>query len=191
MIRITWTTFFKFWVACIFLEQAKLVTSYLTYRLTMGRSGRRVINWPKRDVNKVTWYCWWTYYAPLCRPCFKLFVLQFSIILQMDRFTTTVLRLFFWDHPGALVPEENFSTLWCKGRLTEADTQDNPAERHSIWTNQCPPPPSSHFIQAGCPSCRATNSVKALKATSAWINSLWIHFISMFLPLCYSNYWNY
>ena len=32
--------------------------------------------------------------------------------------TTTVLRPFFQDHPG----EENFWTLWCKGRLTEADT---------------------------------------------------------------------
>jgi len=33
------------------------------------------------------------------------------------RFTTL-----FQDHPGELVPEENFWTLWCKGRLTEADT---------------------------------------------------------------------
>ena len=37
--------------------------------------------------------------------------------------TTTVSRPFFWDHPGEPVPEENFWTLWCKGRLTEADTQ--------------------------------------------------------------------
>jgi len=29
---------------------------------------------------------------------------------------------FFRDHPGEPVPEENFWTLWCKGRLTEADT---------------------------------------------------------------------
>jgi len=29
---------------------------------------------------------------------------------------------FFGDHPGEPVPEENFWTLWCKGRLTEADT---------------------------------------------------------------------
>jgi len=36
--------------------------------------------------------------------------------------TTTVLRPSFRDHPGELVPEENFWTLWCKGRLTEADT---------------------------------------------------------------------
>jgi len=28
----------------------------------------------------------------------------------------------FWDHLGEPVPEGNFWTLWCKGRLTEADT---------------------------------------------------------------------
>jgi len=32
------------------------------------------------------------------------------------------LRPFFQDHPGKPVPEENFWTLWCKRRLTEADT---------------------------------------------------------------------
>jgi len=37
--------------------------------------------------------------------------------------TTTVLWPFFRDYPGEPVPEENFWTLWCKGRLTEADTQ--------------------------------------------------------------------
>jgi len=36
--------------------------------------------------------------------------------------TTTVLWPFFQDHPSELVPEENFWTLWCKGRLTEANT---------------------------------------------------------------------
>jgi len=36
--------------------------------------------------------------------------------------TTTILSPFFWDHPGKPVPEENFWTLRCKGRLTEADT---------------------------------------------------------------------
>jgi len=36
--------------------------------------------------------------------------------------TTTVLRPFFRDHPGEPVPEVNFWTLRCKGRLTEADT---------------------------------------------------------------------
>jgi len=36
--------------------------------------------------------------------------------------TTTILWPFFRDHPGEPVPEENFWTSWCKGRLTEADT---------------------------------------------------------------------
>jgi len=35
---------------------------------------------------------------------------------------TTVLRPFFQDHPSEPVSEENVWTLWCKGRLTEADT---------------------------------------------------------------------
>jgi len=60
--------------------------------------------------------------------------------------TTTVLRPFFWDHLCEPVPEENFWTLWCKGKLTEADTLDHPAGRHSIRTNQCPSPPSPHFF---------------------------------------------
>jgi len=76
--------------------------------------------------------------------------------------TTTVLQPFFRDYPGEPVPEENFWTLWCKGRLTEADTLTIPARRHSIRTKQCPPPPSPTLLQAGCPSCRPTNSVKAL-----------------------------
>ena len=81
---------------------------------------------------------------------------------------TTVLRPFFRDHPGEPVPEENLWTLWCKGRLTGRHTE-RPAGRHSIRTNQCPLPPSRHFfLQAGCPSCHPTNSVKALKATSAF-----------------------
>jgi len=36
--------------------------------------------------------------------------------------TTNILQSFFQDHPGEPVPEENFWTLWCKGRLTKADT---------------------------------------------------------------------
>jgi len=36
--------------------------------------------------------------------------------------TTAILRPFIRDHPGEPVPEVNFWTLWCKGRLTEADT---------------------------------------------------------------------
>jgi len=80
--------------------------------------------------------------------------------------TTTILRSFFWDHPGESVPEENFWTLWCKGRLTEADT---PTIRLGTTPFGLTSAHLHHpiFLQARCPSCRPTNSVKALKATSA------------------------
>ena len=60
--------------------------------------------------------------------------------------TTTVLRRFFRDHPGEAVPEENFWTLWCK--INRGRHTDHPATagRHSIRTNQCPPPPSPHIF---------------------------------------------
>ena len=51
----------------------------------------------------------------------KLIILQIIPIISLMN-TTTVLWPFFRDHPGEPVPEENFWTLWCKGRLTEADT---------------------------------------------------------------------
>jgi len=35
---------------------------------------------------------------------------------------TTIIRPFFQYHPGEPVPEDYFWTLWCKGRLTDADT---------------------------------------------------------------------
>jgi len=44
------------------------------------------------------------------------------IELFCGKTTTTVLRPFFRDHLGEPVPEENFWALWCKGRLTEANT---------------------------------------------------------------------
>jgi len=41
------------------------------------------------------------------------------------------MRPFFQDHLGEPMPEENFWTLWCKGRLTEADTL-------TIWLGATP-----------------------------------------------------
>jgi len=80
---------------------------------------------------------------------------------------TTVLRPIFRDHPGEPVPEENFWTLWCKGRLTDTDTPtirlgSTPSGLTSAHLHHPP------FLQAGCPSCCPTNNVKALKATSAF-----------------------
>ena len=81
-----------------------------------------------------------------------------------NRFTAV-----FWDHPGEPVPEENFWTLWCKGRLTEADTPTiqlgaTPSRLTSAHLHH----PPHIFLQAGCSFCCPTNSVKALKATSAF-----------------------
>jgi len=72
---------------------------------------------------------------------------------SIDNFSHPPPQLFyalFGDHPGEPVPEENFWTLWCKGRFTEADTLTIPAGRHSIRTNQCPPPPSPFFSRPVC-----------------------------------------
>jgi len=59
--------------------------------------------------------------------------------------TTTILQPFFRDHLGEPVPEENFWTSCCKGRLTQADT-DHTAGHHSIRINQCPPLPFPHIF---------------------------------------------
>ena len=52
-------------------------------------------------------------------------------LLRWTPHTTPVLWRFFCDHPGEPVPEENFWTLCCKGRLTEADTP-------TIWLGTTP-----------------------------------------------------
>ena len=74
----------------------------------------------------------------------------------------------FRDHPGQPVPEENFWTLWCKGRLTEADTPSIRvgATPSGLTSAHLHHPPI--FLQARCPSCRPAIIVKALKATSAF-----------------------
>jgi len=61
--------------------------------------------------------------------------------------------------------QKRTSGLWCKGRLTEADTLTirlGATPSGLISTHLHHPP---YFLQAGCLSCRPTNSVKALKAT--------------------------
>ena len=70
-------------------------------------------------VTTVTLY--W-FQCDMTEVCVLLSAVYFMYGLPLHTTTTTVLRPFFWDHPGELVPEENFWTLWCKGRLTEADT---------------------------------------------------------------------
>jgi len=44
-----------------------------------------------------------------------------------------------WDHAGEPVPEENFWTLWCKGRLTKAD-------KPTIWLGATPSGLSNAYL---------------------------------------------
>ena len=54
--------------------------------------------------------------------CCVYFLISLLLSSIPHHHTTTVLRPFCGDHPGEPLPEENFWTLWRKGRLTEADT---------------------------------------------------------------------
>jgi len=52
--------------------------------------------------------------------------------------------------------------LMAQGKINRGRHTDHPDGRHSIRiSNQCPPPSSPYFLQAGWPSCRPTYSVKA------------------------------
>jgi len=67
--------------------------------------------------------------------------------------------------PGWAGTRRELLDFMVQGKSNRGRHADHPAGHHSILTKQCPPPPSPHFLQAGCPSCRPTNSVKALEAT--------------------------
>jgi len=53
------------------------------------------------------------------------------LLTTMTTHTHNRFTALFRDHPGEPVPEENFWTSWCKGRLTEADTP-------TIWLGATP-----------------------------------------------------
>jgi len=75
---------------------------------------------------------------------------------------------FFLDHPGWASARRELLDFMVQGEINRGRHTDHPAGRHSIRTNQCPP----YFLRAGCPSCRPTNSVKALKATRVLLNGV-------------------
>jgi len=61
----------------------------------------------------------------------------------------------FRDYPGEPVPKGKINLDFTEARDSEWQWHiTTPAHHHSV------------FLQAGCPSCRPTNSVKALKALS-------------------------
>jgi len=62
-------------------------------------------------------YCrvsWWCFIKTRFTPFLVWHHFHLAVLLLRTHTHTTVLRPFFWDHPGEPVPEENFWTLWCK-----------------------------------------------------------------------------
>jgi len=107
----------------------------------------------------------WSIYVALCVWTVVVWRV-YGVVIHQWYDTTVILRPFFRNNPGEPVPEENFWTLWRKERLTEADTR---TIRLGATPSGLTVPTSTipHiFLRAGCPSCRPTNSVKALQATS-------------------------
>jgi len=74
-----------------------------------------------------------------------------------NRFTAPFPEPSGWD--GA---RRELLDFMVQGKINRGKNTDHPARHHSIRTNQCPSSPSPIFLRAGCPSCRPTNSVKAL-----------------------------
>ena len=128
----------------------------------LGWAKEACIRWGDRTLVPPGEYNWTVHVQQWCSLTTCLLLL-----LTYHHHTTTILWPFFRNHPGEPVPEKNFWTLWCKGRLTDADTLTirlgaTPSGLTSAHFHHPP-----YFLQAGCPSCRPTNSVKALKATNA------------------------
>jgi len=104
-------------------------------------------------------------------------VLTYLLTTHHSRFTAL-----FPGPPGWDAARRELLDFMVQGKINKGRHTDHPAGRHSIRTNQCPPPPSPIFFQAGCPSSHATNSVKALKATSHLL-TYWAVKQSIFLKL--------
>ena len=69
----------------------------------------------------------------------------------------------FPGQPGWAGARRELLDFMVQGKINRGKHTNHPAGCHSIPTNQCPPPSSPYsFLQTGCPSCRPTNSVKAL-----------------------------
>jgi len=109
------------------------------------RNPQFILPWDRHQI------CWLAY--PVA--CFQL---------AGPYHTTTRFTALFPGPPGWAGARRELLDLMVQGKINRGRHADHPAGRHSVRTNQCPPLPSPHFLQAGCPSCRPTNSVKALKA---------------------------
>jgi len=72
---------------------------------------------------------------------------NFCSIYVYTKYHTTVLWPFFQDYPGESVLEEKLLDFMAQGEINRGRHTDHPPGRHSIRTNQCPPPPSPVFYR--------------------------------------------
>jgi len=90
----------------------------------------------------------------------------------MTTTTTTVLRHFFWDHPGWASANRELLDFTVQGKINRGRHTDHPAGRHSIRTNQCLPPHSPPFFTDWMPfpppnqQCQSTEGKLV-----AWVNT--------------------
>jgi len=68
--------------------------------------------------------------------------------------------------PGPPSARRELLDFMVQGKINRGRHTDHPTGHRSIRTNQCPPPPFQILLQAGCPFCRPTNSVKAVSCDS-------------------------
>jgi len=106
-------------------------------------------------------------------PLHIIFYIYHPTLPQHHHHNHTAPQLFyspFPGRPGWAGARRELLDFMVQGEIYRGRHTDHSAECHSVWINQCAPPPSPHiFLQAGCPSCHPTNSVKALKATRAFV----------------------
>jgi len=100
-------------------------------------------------------------------PCTPNFVTHRQHCGVNTTTTTTVLRTFFPGLPRWAGARRELLDFMVQGKIDKRQTL-------IIWLGATPSGLTSahlhhpHFLQAGCTSCRPTNSVKALKATSTF-----------------------
>jgi len=93
---------------------SRCFSSFSDSRVPVSRASKRQLPSPSNCSR-----CVWNF---LRHKPSENYVSTVSNVSSSKCWSTIVLRPFFRDHPHQPVPEENFWTLWCKGRLTEADT---------------------------------------------------------------------
>jgi len=102
----------------------------------------------------------------------------YPLFLNWDNYTThvthkhtTVLWPFFPGLPGWAGARRELLDFVVQGKINMINRgrhNDHLAGRHSIWTNQCPPPPSPHIFRGRMPflllsqQCQSTAHVNCL-----------------------------